>query len=175
MEMFSIRILIVLVLFIDLLFVFFIFFFIKKLKTRIQKDISKRVVDEVIKIISPFLKDAEQVADTFDEQIKEKSRLVKEINGRLDTRIISLNLLLNRANAYLNDTHDCTSPKQANLLTEIGTSNDSNAHDQQELIIKLHNSGISPDNISKKLALSKGEVDLVIELKNKFLKMEQNY
>ncbi|ETR71830.1 MAG: hypothetical protein OMM_02187 [Candidatus Magnetoglobus multicellularis str. Araruama] len=42
-------------------------------------------------------------------------------------------------------------------------------------ILKLSKSGMPADNIAKKLGVAKGEVDLVLNLKNKFKTIGQNY
>jgi len=77
----------------------------------------------------------------------------------LDARIISLNLLLNRAGA---------------VSLQHGTSGDTieqqNVYEQQKKILSLHKQGKESEIIAKLLEVPKGEVDLVINLKKKFLK-----
>lgn len=42
-------------------------------------------------------------------------------------------------------------------------------------ILKLSRSGLQTDAIAKKMGVAKGEVDLVLNLKNKFQTIGQNY
>ena len=92
----------------------------------------------------------------FENQLKEKARLVRSVNEHLDSRIISMNLLLNRAEAQIPE----------NLKNEDLHRN--HILDQQEAILKMYGENHAPEEIAKSLSLPRGEVDLVIDLKKKF-------
>ncbi|MBF0118076.1 MAG: hypothetical protein HQK79_04520 [Desulfobacterales bacterium] len=115
----------------------------------------QEATEQVIETIEPLLKEAQEVADTFEVQLKEKKNLIKELNESLEKRFISLNLLINRV-----DKRGTPSPQKQ-----------SNVYDQQEEILKLYKKGEDTEAIAKKLSMPKGEIELVIELKKKFLEM----
>lgn len=144
---------------IDFVLVLIIFYFLKNLKTRLRLSASREVTDQVIGVLEPWLKEADSTAKTFERQLKEKNGLIKELNEKLDSRIISLNLLLNRSEAYL-------SPGTRNAA-ESG-----HVYDQQASIVGLYEQGLSAEAIAEKLSMPRGEVELVIDLKKKFLKMK---
>ena len=136
----------------------FCIYFAKISKSQgVEKKVDGTHVDEVINLIEPLLKEAESTARVFETQILEKRQLIKQLNEKLDSRIISLNLLLNRAEACLMNTTD--------FNADIDTAG------IQKMILSLHKEGYNTTAISSELSLSEQEVDLVIELKEKFLAM----
>ena len=114
-------------------------------------------------VLESFLKEAEKVAGQFEIQLKEKQRLVRRLNEQLDSRIISLNLLLNRAEVCL-----------ASHEKESGGENKQYKHvyDLQQEIIDCGEKGLSQQEIANRVGISEGEVRLVLELKRKFTEME---
>ncbi len=139
----------------------FIWYFIRNSKTEVEESkISGDSVDQIVNLLEPLLKEAESSAAVFESQILEKKQLIKQLNEKLDSRIISLNLLLNRADACLMNN--------ANLKSNIDVAG------IQESIISLYKDGHNTGAISKELSVSEKEVALVIELKKKFLAMEEN-
>lgn len=130
---------------------------------------------EIIDILEPLVKESRNIAITFDEQIKEKKRLIKKFNDALDSRIISINLLLSRADSLqkrleakqdkVNETL-FVMPKRQEIKTSA-------VLDQQNQIIKLYNQDFDVDSIAQKLSIPREEVQLVIDLKNKFVAMEK--
>ena len=80
----------------------------------------------------------------------------------MDKRIISLNVLLNRADALL------TSRGEGALESN---ENSAAIDYQQTEIIKLAGEGQSAEKISQILSIPQGEVRLVLDLKNKFSQM----
>lgn len=125
-----------------------------------ENKISGESADQIVKLIEPLLKEAESAAEIFESQILEKKQLIKQLNEKLDSRIISLNLLLNRADACLMNN--------ANMKSEADVSG------IQEAILTLYKQGYTTGAISKELSVSEKEIDLVIGLKKKFLAMEKN-
>ena len=146
-----------------LLFLFLIIWYFLKNSRPVAVDNSKitsESADQIVKLLEPLLKEAESSAMVFESQILEKKQLIKQLNEKLDSRIISLNLLLNRADACLMNN--------VNLKTDIDVAG------IQEAILSLYKEGYTTGAISKELSLSEKEIDLVIGLKKKFLAMEKN-
>lgn len=114
---------------------------------------------KVIDLMEPLIQEAEKTARLFEVQIMEKKKLIRDLNEKLDSRIISLNLLLNRADAYIARNDDGIPADRIS--------------DTQEAILDLYEQGFSSQAISDKLSVSGQEVDLVISLKKKFVAMEK--
>ena len=159
MKIISIEIWVVLQLFIDLILVTLVFYLLKSLKTMMQRDVSKEVYEEVVKMIEPLLIESKQVSTEFETQLQEKRKTIRELNETLDKRIISLNLLSNRA------------AKSFSALRENLSSGPAHVLDQQEAILDLYEKGADTETIAKKLSMPKAEVDLVLDLKKKFVEM----
>lgn len=140
----------------DLFLVILILLFIRSYKSGLRREAAQEAARQVIGLLEPILNEAKTTAATFEDQLKEKARLVQSINERLDSRIISLNLLLNRANSQLSEG------------PEDDASSGNHIYDQQNAILKLYGENIDPEEIAKRLSMPRGEVDLVIDLKKKF-------
>ena len=132
---------------------------------------------KIINLLEPMVKESRQAAIRFDEQVKEKKRLIKELNDALDTRIININLLLSRADALQNRLEN----RQSTVNTSFSPPDDTLAKtpshegvDQQNQIIEMYQQDVAVDKIAQKLSIPKGEVQLVIDLKKKFIAMEKN-
>ena len=63
-------------------------------KNVIDQENTEKASNEIIGMLEPFLKESKATADSFDRQIKEKKKLIHELNDSLDSRIISINLLI---------------------------------------------------------------------------------
>ncbi|MCK5098606.1 MAG: hypothetical protein KAR45_10920, partial [Desulfobacteraceae bacterium] len=63
----------------------------------------ENTANNIIEMLEPLVKESKVTADSFDKQIKEKKKLIKELNESLDSRIISINLLISRAEAAKED------------------------------------------------------------------------
>lgn len=113
---------------------------------------------KVVELMEPLIKEAEATARLFESQIMEKKKLIHSLNEKLDNRIISLNLLLNRADA-------CLARNEEGAPEPISAT--------QEDILALYGQGLSSQAISDKLSVSGQEVDLVISLKKKFVALEK--
>lgn len=122
-------------------------------------------VSKVIELMEPLIREAETTARVFEEQIMEKKKLIRALNDKLESRIISLNLLLNRAESCLS--------RSINALDDDKIPADK-ISDTQEAILDLFQKGQSPKDISRELSVSGQEVDLVISLKKKFIAMEKS-
>ena len=155
MERFSVEFWVVIQVLIDLILVVIILYLLQHIKKILQSSISKDAAEKTINMLEPLLKEADTAAKTFEKQLKEKSQLMERLNENIDSRVISLNLLLNRAELQLRK--DC-------MVTRQETDK---AYDHQESIFHLHMKGYDSEAIARKLSLPKGEIDLVIDLKNK--------
>jgi hypothetical protein len=147
---------------IDIVLLLLFFYLIRIINSRYSVNISDNTVGKLTEVIEPLLRDAEKVATTFESQLQEKKRIIRKLNEHLDDRIISLNLLLNRADLYSveHQEKDKTSHPKPHVV------------DQQKMIIHLAQKGLDHESIAKKLSISVGEVKLVLDLKKKFLQME---
>jgi hypothetical protein len=166
MEILDIKIWVIIQMVIDLVLVVLILYFVRNLKSGLSLSASKEVAGKLFGYFEPLLKEADATAKAFEKQLKEKHRLIRNLNERLDSRIISLNLLLNRAEGHLNA--DPKPPAAATIR-----SNPRHVYDQQKAIVDMLNSGHDSDTVARKLSLPRGEVEMVSDLKDKFLKLEQ--
>jgi hypothetical protein len=162
MEIFTVKFWIAFQMVIDLVLVLLIVYFLRYFRTVIPKDASGEAVKRIIGMLEPLLKEADTTAKAFERQLKEKNRIIQQLNERLDSRIISLNLLLTRAETC----------QRIGGIPEIETHSD--VYDQQKAIVDLFNSGHDVQTVAGKLALPKREVEMVFNLKRKFLKIEQD-
>lgn len=129
-----------------------------------ERDTAADAANRILSLLEPLLNEAESAARVFESQIMEKKLLIRELNDKLDSRIISLNLLLNRADA-------CLSAKTFNLNQE--SYEGAGINDMQEGILAMFGQGFDAQDISEKLSVARKEVDLVIALKKKFIAMEK--
>ncbi|MBU0973102.1 MAG: hypothetical protein KKC20_20835 [Proteobacteria bacterium] len=127
---------------------------------------------EIMDMLEPLVMESRKAALSFDEQIREKRKLSKDLNDALDTRIISINLLLSRAKALQEKMEDRQQTAPV-FNTVHAPFRESNVVDQQNQIIDLYYQNTDIDTIAEKLSIPKGEVQLVIDLKEKFVAMEQ--
>lgn len=190
-ELFSTQFWIATLFIFQFLFVVYLFFLVKKinrLKSTSNRDqmselsetvsqIASTKADSVIQMLEPILREGRRTALTFDEQIKEKKRLIKELNDALDNRIINMNLLLSRAEVQqkkmLERQHDNPfTPRQ--ISPPDMSQNQDMGFDQQNQIIDMYDQQFDIDTIAQKLSIPIGEVRMVIDLKKKFLEMEQH-
>ncbi|RJP76353.1 MAG: hypothetical protein C4522_18380 [Desulfobacteraceae bacterium] len=145
---------------IDVILIVLIFRLIRNMRIRLQKDVSRETSKKVMDMIEPLLSQANHVATAFEKQLREKNHLINTLNEKLDARIISLNLLLNRTEAiHMAEPAD---PESTSF----------HVYDQQESIIKLYHTGKSSSEIAKILSLPKGEIDLVLDLKKKLIELQ---
>jgi hypothetical protein len=156
MEIYSLKLWIVLQLVIDFIVIALVLYFTKHFRSKVSRLAAKQAADQVIGMIEPLLEAAKATSKAFDTQLQEKNQLIRHLTEKLDSRIISLNLLLNRAEGHLSmDTESPSRPR-------------SHVYDQQSAILDLFAEGDDAETIARKLSMPKGEVDLVLDLKNKF-------
>jgi hypothetical protein len=142
---------------IDVILILLVLYFSNQIRLVTGKQASEAAAEKLLGMMEPVLKEADKTSQAFESQLNEKSRIVTLLNEKLDSRIISLNLLLNRAEAHLSG----------------GKKKDqtANVYEQQELIWnQYHGEGMDPSAIAQKMQIPQGEVELVLEMKKKFLK-----
>jgi len=189
--------LVVLSLIIDLFLIFLLFLFIRR-ANRLQRGmppapetdlgdiaartrekaqaVAKEVLTETSEIIEPILEASKDAAMEFERLVKEKQTLTRKLDQALDSKIISINLLLSRANTLytqLENQHNSL----LNALPKGGTAlfhKEIDVLDQQQRIIDLYYQKMDVDAIAERLSIPKGEVALVIDLKEKFIAMEKS-
>ncbi len=181
-ELFSMEFWISILFCVNFIFIIFLFLLVKKVNRlnyghlthgdsdNSQEDFryaSGSAVD-IVETLEPLVKESKKAALAFDEQIQEKKRLIKELNDALDSRIISINLLLSRADALQKKMEE----KQSQ--SRFQSSSASMVFDQQNQIIDMYNQNFDVNSIAQKLSIPKGEVLLVIDLKKKFAAMEKS-
>lgn len=185
----SLEFLIVVLFIIDLSFALLLFLFVKRVKQiplgpgQVQESVGKdfpgeaaarESAREIMDMLEPLVRESRRAALSFDDQIREKRKLSKELNDALDSRIININLLLSRAEALqgkLETQH--TAHQQAASVFREPPGKAGSVMDQQNQILALYSQGENADTIAGKLSIPKGEVQLVIHLKEKFIAMEQ--
>lgn len=143
---------------IDIIIVVVFIFLIRRLKSSHKG----KSFDKAVKIFEPLLANADKIAGQFKEQLEEKHLLIRRLNEQLDKRIISLNLLLNRADVLLSRRRGKAD------VSNKPVSLDS----QQTQIIGLAKEGHRAEEIATILSIPEGEVKLVLDLKKKFSQIE---
>lgn len=146
---------------IDIAIVFFIIILIQKLRPLN----SGKSLREGTKIFESLLIDADNISKQLRIELGEKHQLIKGLNEKLDNRIMSLNLFLNRADAILSSNDG--GPVDSN-------DNPVSPKSQEKEILKLATKGLDLAQIAQTLAIPKGEVKLVLDLKTKLSGIASN-
>lgn len=157
MEFSQIKIWLAVQLIIDFLLVIGIFWYLLRIRKDLEYRIFKSSSSKIRRALTPFLKDAEKTALQFDSQVKEKRKLIKQLNDTLDTKISSINFIINRAENILNSS-----------LNQFEEEKEEKSDNREEKIIELYQKGYSNEEIAKALGLSLGEVTMIIDLRKKF-------
>jgi len=115
------------------------------------------MLNKGVRLFESVLKEADTTSRKFNELLEEKQGLIRSINEQLDKRILSLNVLLNRAEVLLsNDQGPDQSTTEMNDQAGV-----------REEILKFAKQGYETEQIAKKLSIPKGEVKLVLDMKRK--------
>jgi DNA-binding transcriptional regulator GbsR (MarR family) len=149
---------------VDLILIILFIIFMKQFRA-ISAKRTLSDIEPLHQVLEPLLKEADKVAGQFETQLKEKQGLVRRLNEHLDSRIISLNLLLSRAEACL-ASHEKESWGENRHPRHV--------YDLQQEIIDLMEKGLTAQEIADRMGISKGEVTLVLELKRKFQEMGES-
>jgi hypothetical protein len=168
MEMFSLTFWVAIQLVIDLVLVILVVFLLRYLKLGTTGSEPQQTGEALVRLFEPLLTEAKDTAKDFEQQLDEKRRLIQHLNETIDSRIISLNLLLHRAEG--SDSKGSSTPS-ASMDTH---RKHRHVYDQQKAIIDLFEKGCDADTTAKRLSIPKNEVEMVYDLKQKFLRMEQH-
>ena len=162
-NMFNIKFWVAVQMAVDVVMVFLVVYFLRSLRSGSSRDATKDTGTRIIQMLEPLIRDAGSTAKSFEKQLKEKKRLINRLNESLDGRIISLNLLLNRTDALF--TSDFRGPVSTDRK---------HVFDQQEAILEQFNQGHDAATAARTLSIPKNEVEMVYDLKQKFLSLEQD-
>lgn len=155
MSFFELHFLILAQIGIDITIIIFFVFLIR----RIRHANTGKSFNKVAKVFESLLADADKVAGRFKQQVEEKHHVIKTLNEQLDKRIISLNVLLNRADVLLSSHGERAAE---------GNDNPISLSSQQTEIIGLAKEGHGVEEIANMLSIPKGEVKLILDLREKF-------
>jgi hypothetical protein len=159
-----------------------------------------QTASRIIDMLEPLVREADAAAATFDGQIRDKKKIMQGLNNSLDSRIISINLLLSRAESLISgaSNHSFEQDREMFLFdngevkgkgagnggsksaenaggkgwAKTGQYSHEDVFDQQKSVVELFERGLDADAIAERLSMPKGEVQLVISLKKKFMAME---
>ena len=137
----------------NILLILFVVVSLRRLARRLEEDAVAGAVERVLATLTPLVAQARELSQTFDAQLREKQRLIQTLNESLDRRATALTLLVNRTEATLK------SGENQRLTPE--------SLDLQEAVLDLAAQGKDTDRIARQLAVSPGEVSLILELKRK--------
>jgi Family of unknown function (DUF6115) len=146
---------------IDIAIVFFIIILIRKLRPLN----SGKSLREGTQIFESLLIDADRISSQLRKELGDKYQIIKGLNDKLDNRIMSLNVLLNRAAALLS-SYDSGSAEANDKSVSL--------KDSEKEILRLAREGLDLDQIAQVLSIPKGEVKLVLDLKNKLPRIGSN-
>lgn len=130
--------------------------------TRLKYLNKGKSLHKLAKLFETLFTDADKMSRQFNEQLEEKRRLIKGLNEQLDKRIISLNVLLNRADALLS-SRDKEIPDTNSRPIPLDN--------QQTKIIQLAKEGNRVDKIAHMLSIPEEEVKLILDLRQKLSQM----
>nr|WP_321402434.1 hypothetical protein [uncultured Desulfobacter sp.] len=136
--------------------------------------VAKEVLTETAEMIEPILEASKEAAVEFERLVQEKQALTRKLDKSMDSKIISINLLLSRAStlfSQLENQHNSLLTPQAKGAVLFHKETD--VLDQQQRILDLYYQKMDVDTIAERLSIPKGEVALVIDLKEKFIAMEK--
>ncbi len=136
---------------IDMVFFVFLILFFKRL-THIKKN--TLLMDE-IDTFEALIRDSGETAGQFNQQLQNKVTFIKKLNQKLDKRINSLKLLLNRSNLVLSEY---------SKHSEDDQSSEKDCKTRRREILKLAKAGHQIEAIARKLAIPQGEVMLTLNM-----------
>ncbi len=135
-----------------------VFIFLLQRLAAINKDSS---MQKGLQIFESVLTDAKKAAAQFNKQLEEKKELINKLNQKMEQKIMSINVLLNRADVLLKD----------HLQPGYTQKKPANAGSLEKEIIMLAEEGHDVETIADTLAISKGQVMLVLDLKTKIAQL----
>jgi acetate kinase len=136
---------------IDIVIIVIFILLIKKISFFKENSLLNKGLDKY----ESMLCDAVRISEQFKEQLEEKKHMIKMLNQKLEKRITSLNMMLNRTDALLFQNRQYDNVDRGFL----------NHHKKE--ILKLEKQGHSSEQIADTLSISREEVMLVLDLKKK--------
>jgi hypothetical protein len=195
MQLFSLEFLVAVLFIIDLFLIFLLILFVKRVngiqmepagdetgefQAALEAERSAAKATEsardVMDMLGPLIETSKDAALEFDQLIREKKKITKDLNDALDSKIISINLMLSRASALQKklEQQQMVQPQPTGIAAApMPPTQEQQVLDQQNQIIDLYYKQVDVDTIAEQLSIPKGEVQLVIDLKEKFVAMEQ--
>ncbi|MGE4518644.1 MAG: hypothetical protein AB7E04_03965 [Desulfobacteraceae bacterium] len=161
MDISQFKIWISILLVIDFLIVAGIFFYLSGIKKEMEKKVFEKASKEAFDLLSPFFNEAEKTAEKFDMLIREKRKIVNQLNETLDSRISTLTFLVNRAENAINSASSQNMPEQDEIMP---------LQSSHAKITELFSKGLKVEEISKELGISAGEVSMILSLRKKMKK-----
>ncbi|TWI72395.1 hypothetical protein LZ24_01537 [Desulfobotulus alkaliphilus] len=137
----------------NIFLIFFVILSLRRLMRRLEDEAVHKAVDRVLASLAPLVDQARDLSQSFDEQLREKQRLIQSLNENLDRRITALSLMVNRT--------------EATLKAAESQRHTSESMDLQGAVLDLADQGRDAERIARDLAVSPGEVSLILELKRK--------
>ncbi|TYT76273.1 hypothetical protein FIM25_01605 [Desulfobotulus mexicanus] len=137
----------------NIFLIFFVILSLRRLMRRLEDEAVHKAVDRVLASLAPLVDQARNLSMAFDEQLREKQRLIHSLNENLDRRITALSLMVNRA--------------EATLKSAESQRHNSESMDLQGAVLDLADQGRDAERIARELAVSPGEVSLILDLKRK--------
>ncbi len=136
---------------IDILFFGVLILLFKQLRQIKQNNL----LTNEIELFESLIRDSDETAGQFNEQLKGKVQFIKKLNHKLDKRIGSLNLLLNRSNLALS-AYTQTSTEGQDKQPQVKS--------RRRKILELAQDGNSAEAIATKLSIPRGEVRLTLNM-----------
>ncbi len=151
MQIFQVTHLIVILIGIDILFFVVLVLLVRQLRHIKQNSL----LNNEIELFESLIRDSGETAGQFNEQLEGKVQFIEKLNQKIDKRIGSLNLLLNRSNLVLSE-YAKTGAK--------GQGDQPQVKSRRPEILKLAQGGNSVEAIARKLAIPRGEVRLTLNM-----------
>jgi DNA-binding NarL/FixJ family response regulator len=155
MPLFELKYLIVSLMAIDMVIIIVFILLIRRFKY-LNRSVS---FEKEIELFESLISDADKMAGEFKDQLEEKFLLVKRLNKKLDKKIVSLNVLLNRADAFLSSPLGQEKGDDAKPVSLSA---------RQTKILSMEKEGTGVEEIADRLSIPKGEVQLILDLSKKF-------
>ena len=98
--------------------------------------------------LKEWVKESESICETLSENLEERRRIAKRLVAQLDGKIEEMNELLNKLNKK-----------------ELPAAQEGKSKDVHSLITKMADYGFPASQIARRLKISEGEVQLVLDLR----------
>lgn len=131
---------------IDIILLFIIYFYLIRDRNRLGGEPSGEMNEEKLEALS----------DSLGQMISESKRVLGEMFEKLESKEGQIDRLIEEGD-------ELVSKLQKTISETLPKSEES--HDKYQQALKLANDGLSADEISERVKLSKGEVGLILDLR----------